>query len=262
MQGFETFSQYILSLPIGPLIAVVLVLVVFALLVLFVVVLQLGSRIRYLTYPVYDQIIKEAQKKANQLLDEAGEQARAIRTKAEMDASKLLVERKKENESLEQTYAQQIKDVAASSKELLEKQTAEMKRVSGETLESLRGYVASADAILKEEMGGVQGTLQEERERIKNGFSEMMRHMEDEHKKLLEENKQQVSQVLTQEIEAARTAIADYKKERLTAIDQGIVRLVEETTRIALGKTLTLEEHANIIEASLKEAKEEGIFGK
>ena len=123
MTALQNIATAISSLGDSPTLFFVLLIVIFALFVLTITVFQLGTRLRHLTYPIYDQVIKDAQKKADLLIKDAVEQARAIRTKAEMEAGKILVDRKKEDVVLQKEYAQQLIEVTNQGKDILRKQT-------------------------------------------------------------------------------------------------------------------------------------------
>ncbi len=239
-----------------------LLLVIFALVALFVIVLQLGTRLRYLTYPVYDRITKEAEKKAHQMLEDASEQARAIRTKAEMEAGKLLVDRKAEDEAIKEKFSKELEGVASHGKEILNKQISEVGLLLGEITGAFKGHAGEADAALKEEVDAIKSMVGEERERLQKEFTGLYAKMEEDRRAFLEENKKQVIQALEGEIKTVKDAVENYRVERFKVIDREIVELIETVARLSLNRSLSLKEHTDIILTALKEAKQQGIFGK
>jgi hypothetical protein len=52
----------------------------------------------------------------------------------------------------------------------------------------------------------------------------------------------------------------DYKNQELQKVESGIYELLENVSKLVLGKALSLSGHEELIEKSLKEAKKEGIF--
>jgi len=262
MNTSQTFLETVFALPLAPLILFVLVCVIIVIVVLIVTVFQFGARMRNFTYPVYDQVIKKAQLEAEEVLKEAGEQARSVRTNAEMEAGKLLVDRKEENEHLKKEYIKQVGDIATHSREMLNEQAQSTQHMAQEMVGALKGHMEEADKILDGEVSAVKDVLAHERESLKKDFLELSSNVKEESKALLEDTRQRVSEVIEMEMKEARDAIAVYRTERMSILDKQIVELVEETARIALNSSLSLSEHEEIIRASLKDAKKDGIFGK
>ncbi len=262
MNATQFFLESIFTLQLAPLILFVLILVIVVVVILVVVVFQFGAKVRNLTYPVYDQVIKKAQSEADHMLKDASEQARAIRTKAEMEAGKLLVDRKEENEHLRNEYIKQVEDIATNSKELLHEQTQSTQRIAQEIVGGLKKNMTDADEALKEQVMSVKKVLEQERESIKKEFLVLSSNIKSESKSLLEDVRHHISEVIEGEMKEAKEAIVEYRTERLSLLDKQIVDLVEETTRVALNRSLSFTEHEEIIRAALMEAKKDGIFGR
>ncbi len=260
MNTSQPFLESFFSLQLAPLILFVLIGVVIGIVVLVVVVFQFGARMRNFTYPVYDQVIKKAQLEAEHILKDSVEQARAIRTKAEMEAGKLLVDRKEENEHLRSEYVKQVEDIASDSKKLLHEQTQSTQRISQEIVGSLKKNMEEVDIVLKEQVAAVKKVLEQERESIKKEFLVLSSDVKGESKKLLEDVRNHISEVIEGEMKEAREAIVEYRTERLSLLDKQIVELVEETARVALNRSISFAEHEEIIRAALMEAKKDGIF--
>lgn len=58
-----------------------------------------------------------------------------------------------------------------------------------------------------------------------------------------------------------KESLQDYEERRKRYIDEHAAMLLEDLMRLTLGKALTLDQHADIVEQSLKIAQEEGFFG-
>lgn len=58
----------------------------------------------------------------------------------------------------------------------------------------------------------------------------------------------------------ANRQVEEYKNSRLKLIDDEIKKVVEKTSRDILGKTLSLEDHEQLIKNALEQAKKEGVF--
>ena len=58
----------------------------------------------------------------------------------------------------------------------------------------------------------------------------------------------------------ANRQVEEYKNSRLKLVDDQIKKVVEKTSRDILGKTLSLEDHEQLIKNALEQAKKEGVF--
>jgi len=262
MNTSNEFLDSILSVSIAPVLLGTLLFVVVVLAVLFVLVLNLGAKMRNLTYPVYDQVIKKGQQEADRVIRDAGEQARAIRAKAEMEAGKLLVDRKKENEVLRDDFVKQFNGIASHSQEVLNQQVEITKQASDGIVNAIKAHSKRMGEVLKEEDDSFKQIFVEERDRANAEMKTFVESMKTEQTAFLNENKQRVSEAIGEEIENVRASIKTYRDERFSVIDKQIVKLVEDTARLSLGRAISMEQHADIIQESLREAKAQGIFEK
>lgn len=228
--------------------------------ILVVVIIRLSTQMKYITYPVYDQVIKEAQSKATKIIGDATEQAQSIRTSAQENAEKILSDRKEEDEKFREEYVKHFEEVIAHGNNILNKQAEDLLQLSKEMVNRFEEHVLAAETVIHKESDSLSNTLQEESDKLKKSFEEMGVCVTKEQKLLLEETKKSVSENIEKEISMAREAVNVYKKERLSVLDNEIVMLVEETARIALNKSLSLKEHSDQILSALKEAEKEGIF--
>ncbi len=221
----------ILSDPLLPML--LLVLVILMLLVLIAVVIQFGTRIRYLaTSSASNSTVKAVQEKADHILVDAREQGIAIRMHAQMEAGKIFTDRIEEDEKFRVVQAEHLEEIAQHTKDLLIKQVQFAEKA-----------------------------LQDESESIKKMFSGVSMQAQKEYQGLMEEIKKRMSDELSKEIDLARQAVTVYKQQRFVILNKEIVGLVEDTARIALNKSLSLDDHRGIILAALAEAKREGVFG-
>ncbi len=222
-------SSSLFSLPITTVILGVLAMVLIALFLLAVVVIQLETRLRHLATPVYDKAVRDAEEKAEHILAEAREQAEALRVKAQDEAQKIFQDRQNEDERFREEQEKHIAEITAHAKDLLNKQTSIIPKLT---------------------------------EQMEQVFADIGTKVQKEYQVIGEETKKRMQDELTKEIEASREAVRAYKQERLKRIDQDIIGLIEDTARIALGKSLSLREHRDIVLAALTEAKQQGVFGQ
>ena len=239
MNTVQSLWSAVLSAPLS---VVVLTTLVFLILVLTVIVIQFGTRLRYLATPLFDRIVKEAQEKAERILADAREQGSVIRAHAQTEAEKIFTDRKVEDEKFRIEQAAHLKEITSHTKDLLIKQ------------------VQTAEKALQDEAQNIRQTFIREDERMKQTFTDIGTRAQHEYQVLMEEIKKRTLEELTKEIELARQAVTVYKQERFSMLNKEIVRLVEDTARIALHKSLSLDDHRGIILDALAKAKREGVF--
>lgn len=239
----QSLWSIVSSTPLAFMLLAALVLLIIILGVFTVVVLQFGTRLRYLATPLFDQTVKEAQEKAEHILVDAREQGNAIRMHAQTDAEKIFTDRKEEGEKFRIEQAAHLEEITSHTKDLLLKQ------------------VQVAEKMLQDEAENIRQALIGEDERLKQTFTNIDTQIQHEYQVLTEEIKKRMLDELTKEIELARQAIAVYKQERFAILNKEIVGLVEDTARIALHKSLSLDDHRGIILDALAEAKQQGVFG-
>lgn len=259
MDIFPLFAINFFSPPMIFFLAIFLFLIL-GFFILVAVIIRLSAQMKYITYPVYDQVIKEAQSKATKIIGDATGQAQAIHTSAQENAEKLLSDRKEEDEKFREEYVKHFEEVIAHGKDTLKKQSEELLQLSKEMVAKFEEHVLTSETLIHKESDTLSKTLEEESDKLRILFEEMGTRVQEEQKVLLEQTKKSVSENIEKEISMAHEAVNTYKKERISVLDSEIVMLVEETARIALNKTLSLKEHSDQVLSALKDAEKEGIF--
>lgn len=236
------WSSTLSSAPPADMLLAVLALLVLMLVVFTVVVIHFGIRLRYLTTPLLDRIVKEAQEKAEHILVDAREQGSAIKMHAQTEAEKIFTNRKEEDEKFRAEQAAHLEEITLHTKDLLVKQ------------------VQAVDKMLRDETESMRQTFTKEDERIKKTFADVGAQVQHEYQALTEEIKKHMSDEMMKEIDLVRQAVTIYKQEQFAMLNKEIVGLVEDTARIALHKSLSLDDHRGIILDALAKAKREGVF--
>ncbi len=257
----SVFSAFV-SVPLTSVLVAVLVIVLLVLAGLIVFVVQLGTRLKYLTAPVYDHIVKEAEEKAEAILVEAREKSRSIRATAQEVAEKESAQRALEDETFRKEQEKRLEAITDHAAQLLTKQSEAVTKLSASLEESLRSEASVAQKKATDAGSALSETLAREA----NAFSEMVAalrpKLEATYADLTKNMQDTVTSELTKDVVEARKAVAAYRTKRLLALQEEIVSLVEEAARLALGKTLSLDEHRDIVLAALEEARKEGVFSK
>lgn len=230
--------------------------------VLVAVIIRLSTQLRYITYPVYDHVVKEAQSKADEIINEAQVQARSALSVAHESAEKIISNRKEEDEKFREEYVKHFEEIITHGKDILSEQSTELVKLSQNMADEFKKHVLTTEVLIQKESDLISETLSGESEQLKQVFADMSAKANEEQSTLIEETKKHVSEEITKEISMAHDVIATYKKERLALLDREVVGLIEETARIALNKTFSLREHRDQVLTALDEAKKKGVFDK
>ncbi len=262
MNNTHSLITTFFSSPFVMMLLAVFLFLVIGFFVLVAVIIRLSTQLRYITYPVYDRVIKEAQSKANEIINDAQVQSRSILSTAQESAEKIISERKEENEKFREEYTKHFDEIIANGKDILSNQSTELSGLSQNMINEFKKHVLTTEVLIQKESELVSKTLSEESDQLKHTFTDMSTKAQEGQSVLIEETKKLVSEEIAKEISMAHEVIATYKKERLALLDREVVGLIEETARIALNKTFSLREHRDQVLVALDEAKKEGVFDK
>jgi hypothetical protein len=97
---------------------------------------------------------------------------------------------------------------------------------------------------------------------IEVNTTEEVRKFRESMQKLTTSSQDEISKKINTDYEALKIEIENYKKEKLQKVDREIYELLEEISKLVLGKALNLSEQEDLIEKSIIKAKKEGIFGQ
>ncbi len=258
--NFSLIDTIFSSSPIGSVLLGVLILILLALVVLVFVIVQFGIRFRQLAVPEYYRITDEAEHKAEQILKEAQEHSNAIKSRAEDISEKLAMDFQKYDEIIREEHKKHIEDSTLQAKELLSKHTDTLTQLLESVAIDFKSRTANIQTSLEKEERMFESIMNEEGVELKKMFADMGERTEGEYNAIIEGTKKTMSEYIENDIQKTRKALEVYRTQRLEALNSSIVSLVEDTARIALNKTLTLEEHKDLVMNSLKEAKQMGIF--
>lgn len=240
---------------------VILVLVFVGLVLLIAAVIWLGTRLRYLTTPIYDHIIQEAQAKANQIIANAEEQSRTIHAAAQAASEKLLADRKESDEKFYAEFVNHFKAIVEHAQSVLNDQARIMTETAASLTDDFKKYGTAITAELNEGSGRIRSVVTEEAERMHQAFVTLTAQASTEQQAMSNQIQHQVAELFKNETQGVRNEIAVYRKERMAALTENMVMLVEDTARLVLNKTLSLQEHRELILDALEEAKRDGLFG-
>lgn len=268
---------------------ILLLLLAFLLLVtvfLLIMLLRSSDKVRRLTYPVYDYIIKEAQHKAQEITYDAMKHSREMLVNAELEGVKVIAKEKVDSRKIEEEYEHQLATLTDHTKKLLEdyagKVTGELKNLTETLEENIKNNlqnVANTGTHSTEELQNItktlEGTIQDNLKRVEEAGTAGVKRSEELTQQVLEdlsnklshafENlevsvKDKIQENLEKEFDSVREMVDIYRKKRMDIVDNEVIALIEQTTALALQKKLTFSEHTELLFNALEEAKSQNIF--
>lgn len=265
MQTFNSFSSNFLATvslwsALEIVIVVLLLSLALALMVLVVAVWRLHQRLKDLAAPIFDKTVHEAQQKAEWVLVDARQQAIELRLNAQKEADNITKERVTEEEAYRTAARKHIEELAAHAQELLKDQATTITQLTQRIGTDLTQKAQAAEGVVADESETLKKLFAEEHAHFTATFASIEQNAQKEYEALIAGMQKQMTNEIAQEIDAARKAIGKYREEKLALVQQEIVGLVEDTARLSLGKTLSLEEHKDIVLKALSDAKAQGIF--
>jgi F0F1-type ATP synthase membrane subunit b/b' len=182
-------------------------------------------------------LLDDTRVKAIKIIDDANNQALDIISKATLLAN---ASSESFKENLSHTSSAQIKE--------FEKATSDFTALYFQILQDLK---TKNIEVFQNVSKDIEANTEEE---VKN-FKESMQ-------KLTTSSQDEISKKINTDYEALKIEIENYKKEKLQKVDREIYELLEEISKLVLGKALNLSEQEDLIEKSIAKAKKEGIFGQ
>lgn len=275
---------------VGLLVLIVLVLLVA---VLFMLIKQ-QSRLRQLAYPVYEQTVKKAQQTANEIIAQAQKEARSLRVEGELKGIKAVARDKTQAQDVLEDYERELDELMEHTKTYVsergeavadqyEQLIAQMRDELKQQTQSVESEINQAGQRLTDALGALeqqandaQGqytqltenlsssakqNIQESEAYMKRKLDELMEELRESMKKVEAESRETIRQRLEEQFDEAQRRIDTYRQARMRVIDKHIVEIVEEAAAIALQKSISVSEHADLVRNALEEARQEGVFG-
>lgn len=244
---------------------------VIGLIVLLVLQVITSMRVQRLTYPLYEYAQSKAQAEVDRILNDAREQAHKIIAEAQSNAVSLIEKQRSDIETHSHDYQKALETLAQSAQHALS-ENAEKARAEGTDLtQALAREIAAQGEGIKTSMARIEKDL--------GGFFESTSAQAQEVKRALEAQSKQAAIDLTrvfdeiaadgrkridEQIDAfskqAEAEVGAYRDSRKKVVDAHMADLVVEATKLVLQKALSPEEHAQLVERALKEARSAGIF--
>ena len=177
----------------------------------------------------------QEREKAIKMIDEANNKALDIISKATLST-----------DTVSETFKQEMSHTSSVQVKEFKKATSDFTKTYLQVLQDLK--VKNIEAFQNVSKDIEVNTTKE----ITN-FKESM-------EKLTVLSQDEVKKKIDTDYALLKKELEDYKNQELQKVESGIYELLENVSKLVLGKALSLSEHEELIEKSLKEAKKEGIF--
>jgi len=174
-------------------------------------------------------------KKADEIIEEARQKGNNILSQAHSNYDK---EESAFRESLRASYANQIKDFEKVSQDFLKTYQNELDLIKIQTIQVLKNISKDIE----------KHTLLEI-----NDFKDILKKETFASQKIVE-------QKIEKDYEEAKKGVDAYKAEKLKIIDNDIYKILQTVSMLVLGRTLSQQDHENLIIDALNLAKKEGAL--
>ncbi|MDB5238006.1 MAG: hypothetical protein JWM46_276 [Candidatus Kaiserbacteria bacterium] len=260
----------ITSLSAATVIALALGLVI-GLIVLLVLQVITGMRVQRLTQPLYEYARSQSQAEADHIVNEAHEAARTMMAQAQQSVSALIEKQRVDIEAHAQTYQKSLEELATAAKHSMTESSEKAHSAQAELSISIAHEIEAQGAELKTRMERVQQELdnffkqsQAEMADMRRGMEESTHTLAESFKKAFDDvsgkGEKRIDERIDQLLAAAQAEVAEYQKARKRLVDEHMADLITETSKVVLRKTLTPDEHAELVDNALKEARTAGII--
>ena len=248
-------------------------LVGFAVLTVGLVVLQIWSslQIRRMSKTTYQDDVREAQSQAADIVTQAQIEAQEVLTEANEAGAQAMADASRVAKKTNESYQAELRGIIDRYHQLLD-ETIKRGDQSFTTLTK-----AAADSFnrrqdeLNEEFDDVLGSLSTVGKTLTTKTTQSMTDLETGIDKatstlaaMMEQGEEMVKQHMEEHLnkllDRAEADVEEYRKARLTLLDNHIERLVEDITVRVLHKKLTLDEHGELALQALKDAKENNVL--
>lgn len=237
-------------------------LIILLFVVIAVAVSQLGVILFLVSFikknQLHDSTIKDAQERSASVIADAVAKSNEVVTKAQEQSIEKVTEESKRLEELSKTFEATIDNLEATT-------TQELTSTAKEATDSLETMSAKSQQTFESVADATQKTLdtlvQTDRKVLEEKTNQMITQSSQVFQQFMAQLSTQVRTQLAGELETAKKEIEVYKQERINAINEKIIDILEDTLLATLGKKLSLKDEGEFVFQALETAKKEHVFG-
>lgn len=198
----------------------------------------------------YHQIVDTALSKERRILEDATLEANKLMETAAHEANQILAGSKYINEASKQTVDQALNKMVADIQSI----SQQTKQTVDQTLHKM------ADDIQTEARATSQAFMQSYQASLKQVAAKSLQDVENVTKELETDLQKQVKAFHENLLPTLEKELAAYKKTRMEQTDKSITRIVQKVSQEILNKSISLDDHQELVLSSLEKAKKEGVF--
>lgn len=218
----------------------------FLTMVLVVVLIMRGKKVQSEEKMTEDMIIRQAKRKSNTIIAKAIERADTILAQAHLKGADHIRHHEAEGVELEEKYKQQLDHLLQD----LTKQLEESEKKAEE----------SYAQFLEELANSVKSRMENNRDSLSDKADDVMKKTEEYIKAFIDDIHGQIKEEVKSEVHKTRDALDEYKKARMSVVDENIADILERAYKQTLGKALPIKEQADLAYQALEQAKHDGFF--
>jgi hypothetical protein len=193
-----------------------------------------------------EELMKDAKEKSTNILERSIKNANKIISNAELRGLGMMAKQKIDSKKIVEMYEHNLIDLEAKLKN-------EIEMTMKNSTASYTDFMARIEQM-------IQQTVESNQKNVLEKTEAFIAQAEKDLGSLIGEVQGQVKIQVTNELSLAKGAIDEYKRRRMSIIDENIIDILERTLTLTLQKKLTLKDQSELIYRALEEAKNEDIF--
>lgn len=195
-----------------------------------------------------DKALDEARKKAEGIIQSAIKESQQIVKKAQSTGQTILAQEKEESDEITDEYQK------------------ELEKLSKEMVSKLESSEKLAETQFQDYLKGLESTIEAAAKKSEEAFNQRSATFFDKTSEAVgqavAEINTKVKEEVTTEMKKMKDVVEEYQRKRMAVVDDNLIDIIEKTAAAALNKSLSMEEHVELIYKSLDEAKKKNFFGE
>ena len=249
------------------------ILVGLVVLAIGIIIIQIWSsiQIKKMSRTEYQDDVQEAKSQAASIVAEAQIEASDVLLEANEVGARAMAEAGKTARKTNESYQAELQKIIDGYNQELEatikrgdKSFATLTSAAADSFNRRQDELNNQFDDVLESLSNVAGTLSSESMGAMKSLDKRIDETTQTLGKMLENGevivKKRVEEHLDKLLDRAESDVDEYKKARVTLLDSHIERLIEDIAVRVLHKKLTLDEHGELAQQALKDAKEHNVL--